>query len=151
MTVESESVEGEAVFPVSVDELWDALTDPQSVADWFGATVTWELTPGGDLEVHYGEGNARRGVIGEVLPYRRLRYWWWPVEDDQQVSEVTYALEPRGAETVLIVTERRAGPTAACAVNSSAADLAAVSSWRWSEWDTRLVHLWARAQRVTDR
>jgi uncharacterized protein YndB with AHSA1/START domain len=121
------------------------------VGDWFGAAVTWELTPGGDLEAHDGEGNARRGVIREVLPHRRLRYCWWPAGDDQQVSEVTYVLEPRGVESLLIVTERRVGRMQACAINSSIADLAAASSWQWSAWDTRLVHLCARTQRVTDR
>jgi uncharacterized protein YndB with AHSA1/START domain len=151
MTAESESVEREVVFPVSVDELWDALTDPEAVADWFGATVTWEVTPGSDFEAHNGEGHARRGVIHEVLTHRRLRYRWWPAGDDQQVSEVIYVLEPRGPESLLVVTERRVGPMEACADNTSGDDLTVMNSWRWSVWDTRLVHLWAKAQRVTGR
>ena len=37
----------EIVFPVSREELWEALTEPERLQDWFANEVEVDLRPGG--------------------------------------------------------------------------------------------------------
>jgi len=146
VTVEYEPVEREAVLPCSPERLWEALTDPEAVSAWFGARVEWEVTPGGDIHTCDAEGNERCGVVHGVAPGRRLRFRWWPVDDERQTTEVTYVIEPVELGARLIVTERRV--TCARAYSTAAAPRTAEAWSQWSDWDNRLLLLWTAARRV---
>ena len=37
----------QVVMPVTPERLWEALTDPDQLAGWFGARVEWDLRTGG--------------------------------------------------------------------------------------------------------
>jgi uncharacterized protein YndB with AHSA1/START domain len=149
-------------FPVDVDRLWKLLTDPSSVATWFGSTVEWELAPGGEIRFANGEDGARTGRVESVTPLRQLRFQWWPDDRDTEISEVTYHLESIEDGTQLTITEeplrsRRlttmdsvvrptsASRTTNCANASPPHLTSRCGSAGWSPWDTRLAGVWCMA------
>lgn len=133
-------LERQVVIPASPERLWNALTDPASLAAWFGADVEWDLRPGGDARFSEEDGSQRRGVIDAVAPGRSLSFRWWPDGDaDAVTSQVTYILEPEELGTRLTVTEQ---PVLASApVYRGRASFAET----WTAWDTRLFRCWAKA------
>jgi uncharacterized protein YndB with AHSA1/START domain len=101
-------LERQVVIPASPDQLWDALTDPESVSAWFGAQVDWDVQPGGAARFLDDDGTFRRGVIDAVMPGRHLSFRWWRDGDpDNGASQVTYQLEPDGDGTRLTVIEQQ--------------------------------------------
>ncbi|MGH9096030.1 MAG: SRPBCC family protein [Acidimicrobiales bacterium] len=149
-------------FPVGVDRLWELLTDPSSVATWFGSTVEWELAPGAEIRFADGEDGDRTGRVESVTPPRQLRFQWWPDERGAEISEVTYHLESIEDGTQLTITEEplRSQPIPAVdsvvrsgsATNGTEGAYAAPSqlasrdeSMEWSRWDTRLAGAWCMA------
>ena len=136
-------LEREVVFPVTADRLWEALTEPESLAGWFGADVEWDLTPGGRARFVGADEGDRRGLVDDVSPGRHLRFRWWPESDEDDVSEVSYQLDPDDAGTRLTVTERRVAPAAPSARARAAVNLS--STGAWDAWDDRLAGLWVWA------
>lgn len=133
------------VIPVSTDQLWDALTEPDAVAAWFGSQVEWDLRPGGQARFLEDDGTARGGVIVDVLPGRHLSFRWWPEDEGPDaMSEVSYDLEPDEEGTKLTVTEEPA-PSAGPPTGPTATTVAsgATGPASWSDWDTRLFECWA--------
>jgi uncharacterized protein YndB with AHSA1/START domain len=69
-------------YPVAVAELWEALTDPELLAEWFApaaheGTIDIDLRPGGTMRFGEGDGEAvRTAVVEEVDPGRRLAFTW---------------------------------------------------------------------------
>jgi uncharacterized protein YndB with AHSA1/START domain len=149
-------------FPVDIDRLWELLTDPSSVATWFGSEVEWELAPGGEIRFADGEDGVRTGRVESVDPPRQLRFQWWPEDGDTEISEVTYQLASVEDGTELTITEEpmrngripamdaAAGSTSAttasdCAYALSSNLAGGYESTVWSRWDTRLAGVWCEA------
>jgi uncharacterized protein YndB with AHSA1/START domain len=61
-------------YAAEVEEVWDAVTDPQRVARWF-AQVSGDLREGGSFQV---EGNAGGEILGCVPPSRLTVTWGAP-------------------------------------------------------------------------
>ena|SRR5579864_2183657 len=120
------TVRREIVVPVSAEELWDAITVPDALREWFGADVDWELTPGGIGRFDEDDGTRREARVGAVEPGRHLGFTWWPEGREDEVSEVDYELEEADGGTRLVITETRAQ----LAVDA---------------WDFRVMGLWCRA------
>jgi uncharacterized protein YndB with AHSA1/START domain len=78
-------------YPAAVEDVWDALTDPQRLARWF-APVSGDLREGGSFQV---EGNAA-GDIRECVPPSALTVTW-----GAEVSLVRLRLSRSAAGTVL--------------------------------------------------
>ena len=38
-------IERVVTLPLTQEELWDVLTDPAEINEWFGAEVDWDLEP----------------------------------------------------------------------------------------------------------
>jgi uncharacterized protein YndB with AHSA1/START domain len=143
-------------FPVDIDHLWEVLTNPSSMAAWFGASVEWELVPGGEIHFADDEG-CRAGRVESVVAPHQLCFQWWPENDEADVSEVTYLLEPADDGTRLTITEEplrvpeadSGVPTSSVASfgpSSLASPLADVGrSTSWTPWDTRLAGAWCMA------
>jgi uncharacterized protein YndB with AHSA1/START domain len=151
------------VIPVSAERLWDALTDPDQVAGWFGGRVEWELREGAPARFRGDDGTERLGRVEAVRPGRHLRFRWWPAVGAEPAgpagatspagpdgpdgagpagsSEVSYLLEPDGEGTRLTVQERQLaapdGPQTCARVGCSPTPRG------WTGWDDRLFGAWA--------
>src|SRR6188472_1534239 len=80
-------------LPVNQDEAWDALTDPELLAEWLG-----------------GE---REAVLEEAEPGERLVFWWF--EEGEPGSRVELTLAPVREGTRVSVREAPVGPFALAA------------------------------------
>ena len=69
----------ERTFPHAVPRVWDAITDPDRLAQWFPTTVEFDaLDPGAPITFRFAEDRfpAMNGVVREVSPLRRLSFTW---------------------------------------------------------------------------
>ncbi|MGZ5987094.1 MAG: SRPBCC family protein [Caulobacteraceae bacterium] len=87
-------------YDTGVDDLWDALTNPERLPRWF-LPVSGELKLGGRYQL---QGNAG-GEITECAPPERLAVTW---EFGAQVSWVTVELAAEGAEATRLTLEHTA-------------------------------------------
>jgi len=98
----------------TAEKLWHALTSSDFTERfWFGYRVTSDWKAGSPY--HFTK-DGRRSVQGEVLiaePPNRLAYSWDVVKEGaarEQVSRVTFAIEPHGGVVKLTVTHDNLGP-----------------------------------------
>jgi uncharacterized protein YndB with AHSA1/START domain len=134
------------VVPTSPDHLWDVLTQPERLENWFGARIEWDLRPGGLARFVDDDGTIRLGVVESVERGRRLQFRWWPEGDRQgATSEVSYDLEADGDGTRLTVTEQRVSKETPTGDHSARAhaSMTATGAATWSDWDSRLFGCWA--------
>jgi uncharacterized protein YndB with AHSA1/START domain len=75
-------IERDIVFPASPAEVWEALTEPERLEEWFASEVSLDARPGGMGVFRWGDGDERRAVVRELEPEERLVLDW---EDDGQV------------------------------------------------------------------
>src|SRR5204862_7350663 len=50
-------IEREIVFPASPAEVWEALTEPERLEEWFATEVELDAQPGGEGVVRWGDGD----------------------------------------------------------------------------------------------
>lgn len=99
----------ELVLPAPPEEVWEALTDPERLKEWFANEVEWD---GDELVYRWDDGEERRARIEESDEPRRLGFRWSDPDGDE--SQVTFELEEAEEGTRLTVTEGSgAGWTAA--------------------------------------
>jgi uncharacterized protein YndB with AHSA1/START domain len=79
---DSVEIERDIVFPASPAEVWEALTEPERLEEWFASEVELDARPGGEGVFRWGDGDERRAVVRELEPEERLVLDW---EDDGQV------------------------------------------------------------------
>jgi uncharacterized protein YndB with AHSA1/START domain len=89
----------EIVLPATRDEVWDALTEPERLSDWFANDVEVDLRPGGGASFRWSNGEERRATVTEVDPERRLAFEW------ADEGEVEFTLEDDVDGTRLTVVE----------------------------------------------
>ncbi len=78
----------ERTFPHPMAAVWEAITDPQQLEDWFPTTVEFtELRPGARIEFRFAEDRypPMSGEVLEVQPTERLVFTWG---DDQLTFEL---------------------------------------------------------------
>ncbi len=75
-------IERDIVFPASPAEVWEALTEPERLEEWFANEVSLDAQPGGEGVFRWDDGDERRAVVRELEPEERLVLDW---EDDGQV------------------------------------------------------------------
>jgi uncharacterized protein YndB with AHSA1/START domain len=88
----------EVVLEAPLDEVWDALTDPEQLEEWFANDVELDLEPGGDGVFRWDDGEERRVVVEEVEAGRRFAYSW-------DEGSVAIELEEVEEGTRVLVTE----------------------------------------------
>src|ERR1700754_5082902 len=89
----------EIVLPAPREEVWDALTDPERLEDWFANDVDLDLRPGGGASFRWSNGEERHATVTEGDPEGRLAFDW----DDEGTVEFTLDDCPDG--TLLTVVE----------------------------------------------
>ena len=89
----------EVVFPAPPEEVWEALTEPERLEEWFANEVELDPTPGGAGVFRWGDGDERHAVVREAEPGERLVLDW----DDQ--GEVEFTLEEVPDGTRLLIRE----------------------------------------------
>jgi uncharacterized protein YndB with AHSA1/START domain len=152
----SHMIRRQVVVPVSPERLWEALTEPDQVAGWFGGRVEWDLREGGSAAFRGDDGHERQGRIERLRPGRHLRFVWWPAAPgrtdansdesrDDLASEVSYLLEPLEEGTRLTIQERqvRAAAPGAAEASGAAERPPADVPLTWTPWDRRLLGAWA--------
>jgi uncharacterized protein YndB with AHSA1/START domain len=92
-------VEREIVVPESPDEVWEALTEPERLEEWFASEVELDARPGGEGVFRWGDGDERSAVVRELEEAERLVLDW----DDG--GSVVVELEPVEAGTLVRVVE----------------------------------------------
>ena len=81
-------VEREIVVPEAPEEVWEALTEPERLEEWFATEVELDARPGGEGVFRWGDGDERRAVVRELEEAERLVLDW----DDG--GSVAIELEP---------------------------------------------------------
>src|SRR5579862_7463313 len=92
-------VEREIVVPEEASEVWESLTDPERLEEWFATEVELDARPGGEGVFRWGDGDERRATVREAEPEERLVLDW---EDG---GEVLIELEEADGGTLLRVRE----------------------------------------------
>ena len=108
----------EIVLPSTREDVWEALTEPERLEDWFANDVELDLRPGGGATFRWGDGEERRATVTVVEPGRRLCFEW---EDE---GEVEFELDDDLDGTRLTVVE--SSPAWSTALDLQASALASV-------------------------
>ena len=93
-------VEREIVFPASPAEVWEALTEPERLEEWFATEVELDPRPGGEGTFRWGNGEERHATVREAETEERLVLDW-----DGDGGEVVLELEEVEGGTLLHVVE----------------------------------------------
>lgn len=108
------SVDRDLVLPAAPEDVWEALTDPERLGEWFGADVSGELQTGEVTAFRMPDGTERRALVETVDPPRRLVFRWLPYERDasgelreRETSRVEIDCVPVSDGTRLRVVETR--------------------------------------------
>jgi uncharacterized protein YndB with AHSA1/START domain len=80
----------EIVFPTSPDEVWQALTDPEQLEEWFANDVELDPRPGGAGVFRWDDGEERRATVIVAEPRERLVFDW---DDEGEVEFVVEEIE----------------------------------------------------------
>jgi uncharacterized protein YndB with AHSA1/START domain len=88
MPIERMKIEREIVVPEEPAEVWESLTDPARLEEWFASDVELDACPGGEGVFRWGDGDERRAVVRELEEPVRLVLDW----DDG--GSVAIELEP---------------------------------------------------------
>src|SRR6266849_7815825 len=61
-------IERDIVFPASPAEVWEALTEPERLEEWFATEAELDAQPGGEGLFRWGNGEERRAVVRAAEP-----------------------------------------------------------------------------------
>jgi uncharacterized protein YndB with AHSA1/START domain len=88
------SVEFERVLAAEADKVWELLATPEGLQRWL-AQATVDLTPGGVVDLDFGDDGIGGGDVIEVIPGQTLEYRWrFTDEPDSVVRFELETLEP---------------------------------------------------------
>jgi uncharacterized protein YndB with AHSA1/START domain len=78
----------EIVVPEEADEVWESLTDPERLEEWFASDVELDAQLGGEGIFRWGDGDERHAVVRELEETERLVLDW------EEGGSVAIELEP---------------------------------------------------------
>jgi uncharacterized protein YndB with AHSA1/START domain len=91
-------IEREIVLPAEREDVWEALTEPERLEDWFANDVDLDLRPGGGATFRWGNGEERHATVTEVEFGRRLCFEW----EDEGTVEFALADDPDGTRLTVV-------------------------------------------------
>src|SRR5438128_2030003 len=94
----------EIVLPSPREEVWEALTEPERLEEWFANDVDLDLRPGGGASFRWSNGEERHATVTEVDPGRRLSFEW-DADTFEDRGEVELTLDDDVDGTRLTVIE----------------------------------------------
>ena len=107
------SIEREIFIDASPEVVFDVVSSPEHVREWWPDDARYEVRPGAEGEVVFGDCDAGGVVVSfsvlEVEPPRTFSFRWTHPAGEQAAAGnsllVTFDLAPSGAGTVLKMTE----------------------------------------------
>lgn len=122
-----------ALLPVSTDEAFALITEPERLRRWQTVTATVDLRAGGSYRWTVTPGHIAEGTFREVEPGRRVVFGWgWDGNPDL----------PRDASTVTITVEPAEGGTLVTLVHEGLTEAqATMHAEGWNHFLTRLERL----------
>ena len=102
--IEEVAVERTADLAVPPEAVWEALTDPELLAEWFGP-VEFDLRPGGAITISDDEPDESHtiGVVERVEPARRIGFVWI-APGSETPSSVEIVIDDDGADGSILRT-----------------------------------------------
>jgi uncharacterized protein YndB with AHSA1/START domain len=104
-----DSIERELILPTPLARVWEALTQPEHLAAWFGTRASVDLRPGGAVTFIWddpsGTNDTTHGVIEVLEPPRRFAFRWQAPGAVAQTTLVEFTLEEHLSGTRLRVVE----------------------------------------------
>jgi uncharacterized protein YndB with AHSA1/START domain len=128
-------IEREIVVAAPAERLWELLTRPEHIANWFeGMQVELELRPGGTTVLTSQEFGKFHAIVEQVEPPRRFAYRW-ARHPDTPLSEasatlVEFTLTPAGDGTRVQLVESGFSGTDALKVDQARHAEANSQGWR---------------------
>ena len=92
-------------YGAAPEDVWAALTEPDSLARWLAAPVEIELRSGGAFRLRLAEGETMDGRVRSVDPPRTLEVDWR--RGAEEPSIIRFELSSDGDGTVLVLDHRR--------------------------------------------
>ncbi len=102
-----------ATLPVSPDEAFALITDPERLRRWQTVSAYVDLRAGGDFRWTITPGHVAAGTYKEVEPGRRIVFGWgWEGSDDlpPDASTVTVVIEPSSEGSTVTLTHDGLSP-----------------------------------------
>jgi uncharacterized protein YndB with AHSA1/START domain len=115
------------------EEVWDVLTRPELIRQWFFGVSTKTTWMEGTPIIHRGEYQGKpyedRGEILRFDPPRLLSYSHWSTlsglpDDKENYQQVTFSLAPKGRSTELTLMEQNLPSTEAKELSDKSWDAA---------------------------
>ena len=92
-------------YRAAPDEVWAALTEPDSLARWLAAPASVDLRLGGSFRLQLAEGETMDGRVRAVEPPRMLELDWQ--RRGEEPSILRFELSPNAGGTMLVLDHRR--------------------------------------------
>lgn len=85
-------------FEVSVQDLWNAITNPTGMKKWYFNIPHFSIAPGDTFEFYDSESGKylHRCMVLETIPTELFRHTWEHPNESKGSSVVTWKLEARG-------------------------------------------------------
>lgn len=107
--MKTDEIRRELVIDAPIEKVWDALTDPGQLSQWFGDIAEVDLRPGGRARFGWSEyESVSEAVVETVERPLRFSFRWEAVEGmslEEASTLVQFDLEPAGGKTRLRMVE----------------------------------------------
>lgn len=92
-------------YGAAPEDVWAALTEPDSLGRWLAAPAEIDLRSGGSFRLRLSEQETMDGRVRTVQPPRTLELDW--MRGGEEPSIIRFELSPDGDGTVLVLDHRR--------------------------------------------